>query len=331
MSNAKPVPETRDLTGDDAWHTIRRHGRWRLATEGWERLLAGDGFTHARSLAFTVTLVAIEGLIGMVGLASLIHTREIGRIIDATIRQVVPGPAGRVLTSAVSHAHHVAHGHHYLALVSGICGALYVATIAMGQLERGLNRIYGVEVDRPPLEKYTRAFIFALSTGTLSAASFACLALGRYLFGSTKSDALSTTWAIGRWPLGLVLITVTVTVLFRYSPARTQPELSWLLFGSGISVLLWVAVTAVLGIFYSSGTSFDTIYGPLAGLVALLVWSFLSSCALFYGAAVTAQLEELRSGVTQTKTQTNTKTKTKTKTKRKTPTRRTNTPRTKRG
>ena len=296
MSSATLVPETRDLTGDDAWRLLKSHGRWRLATESWERLLAGDGFTHARSLAFTISLVAIEGLIGLVGLASVVHTREVGRIIDDTIRQVVPGPAGNVLTTAVSHAHHVATHHHYLALVFGILGTLYVATIAMGQLERGLNRIYGVEKDRPPVEKYTRAFVFAISAGTLATASFACLALGRHLFGSTKSDALSTSWAIIRWPLGLLLITSAVTLLFRYSPQRHQPKLSWLLFGSAVSVLSWAVVTAILGVFYSSSSSFTTTYGPLAGIVALLVWSFLSSCALFFGAAMAAQLESLRSG-----------------------------------
>jgi YihY family inner membrane protein len=301
MSNATPVPETRNLTGDDAWHVLKHHGRWRLAEEGWERLLAGDGFTHARSLAFTISLVAIEGLIGLVGLASIVHTRALGRVIDDTIRQVVPGPAGRVLTTAVNQAHHVARGHHYLALSFGIVGTLYVATIAMGQLERGLNRLYGIETDRPPVEKYTRAFIFALSVGTLSAAAFVCLALGRYLFSSVKNDALSTTWAIVRWPLGLALITVTVTVLFRFSPQRHQPKLSWLVFGSGLSVLSWAVLTGILGLFYSSISSFGTTYGPPAGVVALLVWSFLTSCSLFYGAAVAAQLESLRSGKPQTK------------------------------
>lgn len=308
MSSATLVPETRGLSGDDAWQVLKHHGRWRVAKEGWQRLLAGDGFTHARSLAFTISLVAIEGLIGLVGLASVVHSREVGRVIDDTIRRVVPGPAGHVLTTAVTQAHHVANGHHYLALLFGIFGTLYVATIAMGQLERGLNRIYGVEKDRPLIEKYTRAFIFALSVGTLSAASFACLALGRYLFGSTSSDALSTTWAIVRWPLGLALITITVTVLFRYSPRRHQPKLSWLVFGSGLSVLLWALVTGALGAFYSSSPSFGTTYGPLAGIVALLVWSFLSSSALFYGAAVAAQLESVRSGAPQSKVATSTPT-----------------------
>jgi uncharacterized BrkB/YihY/UPF0761 family membrane protein len=59
---------------------------------------------------------------------------------------------------------------------------------------------------------------------------------------------------------------------------------------------LWGLSTIGLGLFYGSSSSFGSTYGPLAGVVALLVWSLLSSISLFYGAAVAAQLEALRTG-----------------------------------
>jgi uncharacterized BrkB/YihY/UPF0761 family membrane protein len=108
--------------------------------------------------------------------------------------------------------------------------------------------------------------------------------------------ALTSAWSIARWPLGVGLAAVAVTVLFRWSPRRCQPRLSWLAFGSGISVLLWGLATVGLGLFYGSSSSFGQTYGPLAGVVALLIWSLLSSFSLFYGAAVAAQLEAQRTG-----------------------------------
>jgi YihY family inner membrane protein len=290
------VPETRGLTGDDAWAVLKRTGWGHIAKDAFKRLRVADGFSHVRSLAFLISLVAIEGLIGAVGLASVLHKGRISNMIDATVRRTVPGPAGHELTTAVTQAHHVAAGHHYSALLFGLIGALVVATTAMGQLERGLNRIYGVEQDRPTLKKYGLALLFALSVGTLVAAAFVCLAFGRDLFASTDSHTLSSAWAVARWPLGVGLTAVAVTALFRWSPRRHQPRLSWLAFGSGISVFLWGLSTAGLGLFYSSSSSFGATYGPLAGVVALLVWSLLSSFSLFYGAAVAAQLEAQRSG-----------------------------------
>lgn len=296
MSSASLVPETRGLSGDDAWKVLKRVGWGHLAKDAFKRMRVADGFSHARSLAFMISLVAIEGLIGLVGLASVLHKGGLSVIIDATLRRAVPGPAGRVLTTAVTQAHRVASGHHSGALLFGLIGAVVVATTAMGQLERGLNRIYGVEQDRPTLKKYGVALFLALSVGTLCAGAFVCLAFGRSLFHSTNNAALSSAWAIVRWPLGVGLTAVAVTVLFRWSPRRCQPRLSWLAFGSGVSVFLWGLATALLGLFFSRSSSFGSTYGPLAGVVALLIWSLLSSIALFYGAAVAAQLEALRAG-----------------------------------
>jgi YihY family inner membrane protein len=296
MSSAKLVPETRGLTGDDAWAVLKRTGWGRIAKDAFKRMRVADGFSHARSLAFLISLLAIEGLIGTVGLASVLHKGEISNMINATVRRTVPGPAGHVLTTAVTQAHRVAAGHHYGALLFGVIGALVVATTAMGQLERGLNRIYGVEQDRPTFFKYGLAMFFALSVGTIGAAAFVCLAFGRDLFISMHNDALTSVWGVARWPLGVGLAAIAVTVLFRWSPRRCQPRLSWLAFGSGISVFLWGLATVGLGLFYGSSSSFGATYGPLAGVVALLVWSLLSSISLFYGAAVAAQLEAQRTG-----------------------------------
>lgn len=293
MSSAAVVPETRDLTGDDAVRTLRRVGRRRLLKEAFVRLRVADGFSHARSLAFLTALVLVQGVVALVGLASAVGQGRISATVVATVQRAVPGPAGRVLTAAVAQAHHTAVEHRYSAVVLGTIGCLISATTALGQIERGLNRIYGVEQDRPTVRKYGRAFGFALGVGTLTAAAFACVTFGNELLHD------SPVWRLARWPFGLALFAVATTLLFRYTPRRTQPQLSWLAFGSGVTVVLWGVVTAALSWFYGSSSSFGATYGPLAGLVALLLWCVLSSIALFYGAAVAAQLEAMRAGASR--------------------------------
>ena len=64
-------------------------------------------------------------------------------------------------------------------------------------------------------------------------------------------------------------------------------------------MLLWGAVTVSLGLFFTASSSFGATYGPLAGLVALLLWSLLSSVALLFGAALGAQLESVRAGASE--------------------------------
>src|SRR5581483_491735 len=75
-----------------------------------------------------------------------------------------------------------------------------------------------------------------------------------------------------------------------------QPNLSWLAFGATVSVFLWTLSTVGLGLFFTLSTSFGRTYGPLAGVIALLLWALLSSISMLFGGAVAAQLEAIRAG-----------------------------------
>ena len=85
--------------------------------------------------------------------------------------------------------------------------------------------------------------------------------------------------------------------MLRWSPHRRQPEWSWLAYGAALSVAGWVLVTRLRGAALSLSSSFGETYGPLAGIVALQLWTLLSAIAILFGAAVAAQLEAVRAGV----------------------------------
>jgi YihY family inner membrane protein len=296
MSTANHVPETWGLTGDDALHTLERTGRWALVRDAFKRLRYADGFSHARSIAYLTTLVFLQAVIALVGLASALRSGGLSRIIVKTLRQVVPGPAGRVLTDAVQQAHKAGSSHRYLALVIGLAGALITGTTLMGQIERALNRLYGVEQDRPTVQKYGRAFVLTLTAGILFLVAFAALALGRAIGSSLSDHTVSSVWNVARWPLALGLLIAAIALLFNWSPRRHQPGWSWLAFGAIVSVVLLTIVTVALDAMFQISSTFGKTYGPLAGIVALMIWAVVASIALLFGAAIGAQLEAVRGG-----------------------------------
>jgi YihY family inner membrane protein len=261
------------------------------------RLRVADGFSHARSLAYATALVFVQAIIAVVGLASALGSGGFSRLVVRTLKAAVPGPGGQLLTDAVAQAHRAGASHRYTGLIVGLVGTLVTGSTLLGQLERGLNRIYGVEQDRPTLQKYGLALVLAVTSGALVVAAFALLALGQSIGNSIDNAGVNRAWSILRWPTAVVLATFAMTLLFKWSPRRRQPALSWLAFGSIVAGFLWLAVTAGLGAFFSLSTSFGQTYGPLAGIVALLLWSLLSAVAVLYGGAVAAQLEAVRAGV----------------------------------
>ena len=107
MSTATRVPETWELTGDDARKTLLETGRMRLVADAFARLRYADGFSHARSLAFVMSLVLVQGLIALVGFAAAFGNLEVSRVIVDTIQNAMPGLAGELLTDAVQQAREV--------------------------------------------------------------------------------------------------------------------------------------------------------------------------------------------------------------------------------
>jgi YihY family inner membrane protein len=263
--------------------------------DAFKRLRWADGFSHARSMAYATTLIFVQGVIALVGLASVLGTGGARELIVNTLRSVAPGPTGQVLTEAAGQAQQTGT-HHPVALIAGTIGALVTGAVLMGQIERALNRLYGVEQDRPTLHKYGRAIVLALSAGAALAVAVVALAVGRNIGSAIHNSAVATAWNLFRWPLALGLLGVGTALLFRHAPRRHQPAWSWLAFGAAIAVVLLLAVTAGLDLLFQLSSTFGTTYGPLAGIVALMFWAFAASLSFLYGAALAAQLEAVRAG-----------------------------------
>src|SRR3954467_7631799 len=307
MSTATRVPETTTISGDelsadDALTTLRRYGRWNLVKNSFIRFRYADGFTNARALALQLCLSFIPLIIAVVGLASAVHQEKVGQIIIQTLSGVLPGKnTGDMVEQAAQRTHDQGADGGQLALWLGLLAAIIALTTAMGQIERGANRIYGIERDRPALRKYGRALLMALTAGLLLQLGFLVIIAGDALGESLAAayglgDAFKTMWTIGSWPVGILLAWVSFTVIIERAPRRQQPGFSWLAVGSGVSLGLWLGLIGLLALYFVKSGSFGTTYGPLTGIFALLLWANLSSVALFLGVAFAAQLEAVRAG-----------------------------------
>jgi YihY family inner membrane protein len=307
MSSARRVPETRllgegELSADHAWRALRRYGGWSLLRDALVRFRLGDGFSHARALGLQLCLAAVPLLIALNGLASKLGgLRQGGRVVADTVLALTPGASESLVRQLLVHEERVRDSGQ-VALMLGLLTAVVALTTAAGQIERGANRIYGVDQDRPALQKYLRALLLTVGAGLPALASFLLLVAGGAIGASMQRwyhwDTTSVTaWNIARWPVSLGLTVVTVSVLFRYAPRRQQPGLAWLSFGAGLATALWWLVSLLLGAYTAESKEFGATYGPLTGVIALLLWANLTGIALFFGVAFAAQLEARRVGI----------------------------------
>ncbi|MCX4960742.1 YihY/virulence factor BrkB family protein [Streptomyces virginiae] len=293
-----------ELSAEEAWAALRRYGGWNLVRDSFVRFRYADGFSHSRALALQTVLAILPLAIALIGLSGVLHTEDIGRIAELTIRRLVSGPSQEVVDDALRESHRQAGDGGEVALWLGLLFSIANVTTGMCQVERGANRIYGVERDRPFLHKYTRGLVMALSAGLPLGLAFSVTVLGSDLsLAMTEVYHLGPTthraWDVLRWPVGILLAVVATSAVFRRSPRRTQPGYTWLAFGAAVYLVLWLGATWALSLYVGVDSSFTTVYGPLSAFMALMLWSYLTSLALFLGLSFAAQLEAVRAGVAE--------------------------------
>lgn len=301
LSSVAPVPEADcrpegDLTGQEVDNKTRTNRR-RLVIEAFIRFRYGDGFSNARALGLQLSLTTVPLMIATVGLSDTFYAERIGTVLRRTILSLTPGASDPVVRTALEQPQ--GGDVSRLALWFGLLVAVIAMTTAMGQVERGVNRIYGIQRDRPTFEKYSRAFVLVFAAGLPATMAYAIL-----LAGSSFGDAVEREFGreddvvtVVALPLGAALLLMSVTVMLRCSPRRQQPGWAVLAVGAFTALLLSLAFTAAVAIYLVYSEDFGSVYGPLTAVVVLLLWSQLTGIAIFYGAALSAQVEAESAGV----------------------------------
>ncbi|AEV87675.1 ribonuclease BN [Actinoplanes sp. SE50] len=289
-----------ELSAEDAFLALRNYGGWPLLRDAFIRFRYGDGFSHSRAFALQLCLAIVPFLIALSGLATDLGARSGGQVVADTVIALTPGASEPLVRELLADDKRTEHAGE-LALLLGLITGLVALTTAMAQVERGANRIYGVERDRPALQKYTRATVLALVAGLPALFGFLLLVAGHAAGESAERHFhfggwIHFGWEVARWPVSLALIVCAVGALFRHSPRRQQPALSWLLFGAVVATVLWWAASLSLAGYIRISGSFGATYGPLTAMMALLLWANLTGIAFFVGLAFAAQLEARRVG-----------------------------------
>jgi YihY family inner membrane protein len=306
VSSVSVVPETElmsgeELSADDAWHTVRRYGLGHLLATGFVRFRYGDGFSHARAFALQLALATVPLVIAGAGLAAALGVESFAEVVARTVVALSPGSSDALLADVVDGGSEEGSEQGEVVVAIGLATAFVAATSAFAQLERGANRIYGTDRDRPALRKYARAALLTATAGSALAVGLLLIVAGEPFGDAVEQvyhwgDAAETAFDVVRWPLGLLALLVAVTVLFRHAPRRHQPGLSWLAVGATVTVLAWLAGSALLGLYVAAAGNFGETYGPLTAVMALLLWANVTGVALLAGLALAAQLEAVRAG-----------------------------------
>jgi membrane protein len=186
----------------------------------------------------------------------------------------------------------------------GLVGAIWSASGYVGAFRRASNAVYEIDEGRPywklrPLQiALTVAAVLTISliafsialTGGLAASAGRVLGVG---------DATVTAWNVVKWPVLLVIASLIIAVLYWATP-NVKQQFHVISPGSVAALLIWIVATLGFSLYLSTLGSYSRTYGTLGGLIALLVWMWLSNMALLFGAELNSEVErsrQLRAGL----------------------------------
>jgi len=107
--------------------------------------------------------------------------------------------------------------------------------------------------------------------------------------GST--DGTVDVWNVAKWPVMALVFLLMLAILYYASPNAKLRGFRWVTPGSLVAIAVWILASALFGFYVANFGSYDKTYGTLGGLVALLVWLWISNLAILFGHQLNAELE----------------------------------------
>lgn len=243
---------------------------------------------------------AILALVSIVGLAGKSATQSLA----TNAGTVLQGPSKQVVTNAITNLSNN-KGAAGILFIVGLALALWSASSYIGAFMRASNAIYEVDEGRPfyklrPLQlAVTLVMLLLVALATIGIVVTGPLASG---VGKTLGvgSAAVTVWNFAKWPVILLVVLTCFAVLYYASPNVKHHGFRWITPGSALGVLLWLIASVAFAVYVASFANYNKTYGSLGGVIAFLVWLWLTNIAVLFGAELNAELErgrELEAGM----------------------------------
>lgn len=249
--------------------------------------------TYYGLLALFPALIAMVSLIGLVGdpkSTTATLTEIITEIGPESAAETFSGPIESIASS---------RGTAGIAFVAGLAVALWSASGYVGAFMRASNVIYETPEGRP----FWKLRPLQLGVTLVMIVLMALLSLGLVLTGPVVEavadpiglgDTAVTVWNVAKWPLMIAAFLLMVAVLYYASPNVRLRGFRWVTPGSAVAIVAWAVASAAFAFYVANFGSYDKTYGTLGGLVALLVWFWISNLAILFGHQLNAELERNR-------------------------------------
>jgi membrane protein len=265
---------------------IPARGWWDIAVRVRRRIAADNVDIIAGGLALFALLAAFPALAAAVSIYGLFASPT---SIASHLQQfagALPDDALQLLQRQLSLFSQHRVGALRFGIGLGVVLSLWSARKGMVALMKVTNVAYGEKENRGLLKQMLISLAFAIGSVTV----FVAVLLIGVAMPLAPGLAGSAVLAV-RWLLLFCIAVLALAVVYRFAPDREAPKWRWVTPGSFIAATLWLLGSALFSMYVRNWGSYGRIYGALGGVVALVLWFYLSGYIIVLGAEINAEME----------------------------------------
>lgn len=272
----------------DAWIVLRR-----AVSEARDEKIA----TIARALAFSLFLAIPAIFLVALGVFSLVaDENDIAELMERA-GSVMPQEAVTLLQDSLDRTAESSGGG-LLLTVFGFLLALWTTTSAATTLMEALTDAYDREDTRGFVRKRLvgLAIVLALTLG--AGLVLGLLVLGPHLerWVGNLTDAPRLTewvWWTAQWPILVLGLLFAFAIVLYLAPDVEQPRWQLVTPGAVTALVMWLVASGAFAVYAASFGSYNKTWGTLSAVIVTLLWLWITSLALLFGAEVNAEAQKL--------------------------------------
>ncbi len=293
-ADVKPDSPT-DLTKPSWKYSLRKSVREFLDDECTDLAAA---LTYYAVLSIFPALLALVSVLGLV--------TDPTKAVDKVVEILKPLVSEKTLSAVEPVVNSLANSQGAgLTLILGLALALWSASGYVTAFSRAMNRIYEIREGRPFWKLRPIMLLITLVSVLLIAVALLILVLSGPVAESVGSalgigSTVVTIWRFAKWPVLLLVMVMVVALLYYATPNIKQPKFRWVSVGAVVAIVTWLVASVLFGIYVANFSNYDKTYGSLGGVIAGLLWLWITNLALLLGAEMDSEIErsrELQAGI----------------------------------
>jgi membrane protein len=266
------------------WFAILRRVKAEVKEDNVTLLAAGVAFYAM--LAIFPAIIAVVTVYGMVADPNQVESQV------SEFAKGLPSGADALLTEQLRNVVDAGRQALSIGLAISLLVVLWSASSGVQGLVKGLNLVYDEQETRGFLKLRGLSLLLTLGAILVTVVALALIAVfPGVVDGLGLGQAAELAASIARWVVLALLVLVALAVVYRFAPDRANPRWRWVSWGAVVALVLWLLGSVGFSWYVDNFGKYNQTYGALAAVIILLLWLFLSSFAVLFGAELDAEIE----------------------------------------